>query len=118
MRAKPLPQELVLFHAEICQALADSTRIALLYELAPGPQNVSHLVDALDCPQPTVSRHLRTLRERGIVRADRSGSHILYSLVDRRIVEALDLLRDVMTSIITSRSQLVNALHQDQETEG
>ncbi len=118
MRAKPMSQELVLFHAEICQALADSTRIALLYELADGPQNVSHLIEALDCTQSTVSRHLRTLRERGIVRAERSGSHVVYSLVDRRIVEALDILRDVMASIITGRSQVVNALHQDHELDG
>jgi DNA-binding transcriptional ArsR family regulator len=62
-RSKPRQQELVLFHAEICQALADSTRIALRYELAEGPKHVTQLVEALGQPQPTISRHLKTLRE-------------------------------------------------------
>ena len=99
-----------LFHAEICQALADTTRIALLYELGDGAKCVSELVEALGQPQPTVSRHLKTLRERGMVRAERQGAQVVYSLVDVRVIEALDLLRAVMGNIITSRSRLTLAL--------
>lgn len=110
MSERPGAPELALFHAEVCQALADTTRIALLYELADGPRRVSDLVEALGQPQPTVSRHLKTLRERGMLRAERQGSQVVYSLVDRRVVDALDLLRAVMGEIITNRSRLAQAL--------
>ncbi len=110
MSAKPGAPELALFHAEVCQALADTTRIAILYELADGPRRVSDLVEALGQPQPTVSRHLKTLRERGMLRAERQGPQVVYSLVDRRVIEALDLLRAVMGEIITNRSRLARAL--------
>lgn len=110
MPAKPAALELALFHAEVCQALADTTRIALLYELADGPKHVSELVEALGQPQPTVSRHLKTLRERGMLRAERRGSQVVYSLVDHRVVEALDILRAVMGEIIANRSRLAQAL--------
>jgi ArsR family transcriptional regulator len=110
VQGKPLQQELVLFHAEICQALADSTRIALLYELAEGQKHVSQLVEALDQPQPTVSRHLKVLRERGMVQAERERGHIYYSLADSRIVEALDLLRAAMGEILARRERLAHAL--------
>ena len=110
MTSKPAPPELALFHAEVCQAIADTTRIAILYELADGPRHVSELVDALRLPQPTVSRHLKTLRERGMVRAERQGIQVAYSLVDRRVIEALDLLRAVMGEIIANRSRLAQVL--------
>ena len=115
MRSKPLQQELALFHAEICQALADSTRIALLYELGDGPKHVSQLVEAVRQPQPSVSRHLKTLRERGMLSAERAGGHVVYRLADPRIVEALDLLRAVMGEILARRERLAEALREEQE---
>lgn len=118
MRTKPLQQELELFHAEICQALADSTRIALLYELSDGPKNVSQLVEAVGQPQPSVSRHLKTLRDRGMVRTDRRGGFVYYSLADERIVQALDLLRDAMGQILAERERLARALRQDGSSAG
>ncbi len=110
MPEKPAALELSLFHAEVCQALADTTRITILYELGDSARCVSELVEALDQPQPTVSRHLKTLRDRGMVHAERQGAQVVYSLVDRRVIDALDLLRAVMGEIITNRSRLAQAL--------
>jgi DNA-binding transcriptional ArsR family regulator len=107
---KPLQDELAQFHAGICQALADTTRIAILYELAEGHKNVSQLVGALGSPQATVSRHLKVLRERGMVNSERDGVHVYYSLADQRIIEALNLLRGVMADILGQRRRLAEAL--------
>ena len=112
MSAKPRHQELVTFHAEICQALADPNRIELLYELADGPRNVTSLVEATGIAQPTVSRHLKTLRERGMVEATRDGGFVLYRLADRRFIEALDLLRAALGDILGRRGRLAEALNQ------
>jgi DNA-binding transcriptional ArsR family regulator len=71
---------------------------------------VSQLVEALDSPQATVSRHLKVLRERSMVNHERDGVHVYYSLADQRIIEALDLLRGVMADILAQRSRLAEAL--------
>ena len=102
-----LQREIELLHAEICQALADPTRIALLYMLDEGAQCVTDLTEALEAPQPTVSYHLRILRERGLVVAEREGTMVLYSLADRRIVEALDMLRGMLADMLTRRAELM-----------
>ncbi len=109
-RPKPQVRELTIFHAEVCQALADPTRIAILYELADGPRNVTDLAEALGQAQPAVSRHLKTLRERGMVRTERDGPFTVYSLNDLRVIDALDALRSVMATILAERSALANAL--------
>ena len=109
---KPQRSEIQLLHAEVCQALADPTRIMLLYLLAEKPTSVGELATALDISQPTVSRHLKVLRERGMVKPERFGATVMYSLTDRRVIEALDLLRAVMTDNILQKTALVDLLTQ------
>ena len=66
--------------AHFFQALGDPTRLALLSELRAGERNVTELVDALGCPQPKVSRHLKVLKDAGLVRDRRDGRHVGYAL--------------------------------------
>ncbi len=108
----PSKSEVQLLHAQICQALADPTRIMLLYLLADTPQNVGELGAALHLNQPTVSRHLKVLRDRGMVHAERTGTTVTYSLADQRVIEALSLLREVMTTDLLQKTALVNLLSQ------
>jgi DNA-binding transcriptional ArsR family regulator len=61
-------------------ALSDPTRLALLDELRSGERAVGELVSALGCPQPKVSRHLKVLREAGLVHDHRSGRNVRYAL--------------------------------------
>ncbi len=106
MTAPILREEINQLHAHICSGLADPIRIVLLYTLAERSRTVSELVEALAVPQPTVSRHLRHLRDRGLVAASREGQFMRYSLNDPRIIEALDILRAVMHDYLHARANL------------
>lgn len=112
---QPQEAEIQLFHAQICQALADPTRILLLYRLAEGPQNVGELAAALKISQPTVSRHLKVLRERGMVSATRYGATVEYRLIDDRPIQALDLLRAVLRDSLSRNAELAGALRESNE---
>lgn len=101
-----LRAEVNLLHANLCQALADPTRILILYALAEKPKHVTELAETLEAPQSTVSRHLKVLRERSLVRAERSGSVITYSLADQRVIGALDTLRSVLMDGLARRAEL------------
>ncbi|MGH3735896.1 MAG: ArsR/SmtB family transcription factor [Micromonosporaceae bacterium] len=70
---------------ELLRALAAPLRIAIVTELGEGPRCVHELVDALRAPQPLVSQHLRVLRGAGVVRGQRRGREIAYSLTDEHI---------------------------------
>jgi ArsR family transcriptional regulator len=107
-----LVEEVNLLHAQMCQGLADPTRILILYLLADNARYVSELADTLDVRQPTVSHHLKVLRDRGLVIATREGNAMRYELRDHRVVEALDLLRAVMGDILSEQARLINAVTQ------
>ncbi len=102
--------EIVQLHAEICAGLADPKRILILYELVPGPRNVTEIAAALGAPQPQVSRHLKVLRDRGMVKGERRGSVVSYSLADVRITQALDLLREVLASKLRDQAALAETV--------
>ena len=105
-----LVQEITQLHADICSALADPRRILMLYALAEQPRNVSDLAAEIGISQPAASRHLNILRERGMVVAAREGQSVVYSLVDLRTIQALDLLRTILGETLKSRGQLAQAV--------
>jgi len=108
MQTSSLSQEIAELHAHLCSALADPTRLLLLYVLADQACNVTELTQKLELPQPTVSRHLKVLRESGLVKASRQGALVQYELTDHRVIDALDILRSILRDRIRSRADLIN----------
>ena len=81
--------------ADLCFALADPKRIDIIHALEKHPYNVNELTVELGISQPTTSRHLKILRERGLVQSTRHGVSITYALSDPRLIQALELLNDI-----------------------
>ena len=81
--------------ATLFKALADPTRVAIVNRLASGEACcVCDLTGAFALSQPTVSHHLRILRDAGLVDAERRGTWAYYRLVP----DAIDRLRDVFST--------------------
>ena len=64
------------------QALADPVRLSLVRQMASCADGVCacDFVECCDVSQPTISHHLRVLREAGVVSSERQGTNIVYSL--------------------------------------
>jgi ArsR family transcriptional regulator len=105
-----LKEEVIQLEADFCAALSDPTRIFILYALNDSSLNVTELTNELGLPQPTISRHLKVLRERGLVFTERQGTVITYHLADQRVIQAMDLLRSAMRDRLTQKANLVNEL--------
>jgi DNA-binding transcriptional ArsR family regulator len=76
------------------KALADPTRVSIVNRLAAGDCCVCDLTAVFELSQPTVSHHLRILREAGLIETERRGTSALYRLVP----DAIDRLRDAFTA--------------------
>ncbi len=106
--AHPPLEELTILHAAICQALSDPKRILILYALHERPRHVNDLATDLELPQPTVSRHLRVLRQQSLVLTEREGTWTKYRLADRRIIQVLDTMRQVMFDGLKRKTAVLN----------
>jgi len=108
-----LRAEVHRLHAQVCSGLADPNRILILYTLSERDHNVSDLAKVLDLPQSTVSRHLKVLRDRNMVVAQREGPSVFYSISDRRIIQALDLLRTILADTLINQGNLARSAKTD-----
>lgn len=67
---------------QLLQALGHPTRLAIVRELTGGGQVCAcDFTSCCDVSQPTVSHHLRILKEAGVVEAERRGTWIYYRIV-------------------------------------
>ena len=107
MQISSLKLEVSQLQANMCSAFTDPTRILILYVLHEKPCNVTELANLIGIPQPTASRHLKVLRDHGLVQTSRSGVTITYSLVDERLIQSLEILRTVLHDTITSKANLM-----------
>lgn len=99
----PHEEEINLLHTHICEGLGDPKRVLILYILSEKPRNVTELTQALGVSQPTVSHHLKILRERELVASEKNGTVVTYSLADDRIIDALNIMRKILADILTRR---------------
>ena len=79
--------------AGVFKALSDPTRVAIVNRLAADECCVCDLTAAFDLSQPTVSHHLRILRDAGLVEAERRGTWAFYRLSP----EAAERLRGIFS---------------------
>ena len=96
-------------HARICKAIADPKRLLIINELRNGPMTVNEIADALELSQSNTSQHLAILRERSVVQADREGPNVYYSLRSKKVLKAIDLLREFMAEELSGSTKLHRA---------
>ncbi|MCP3974631.1 MAG: helix-turn-helix transcriptional regulator [bacterium] len=89
-------RELMALHASVCKGLADPKRLLIINALRDGELAVGTICATLELPQANVSQHLAILRDKGLVNARRDGQFVYYSLSSPKIIQAMDLLREVM----------------------
>jgi DNA-binding transcriptional ArsR family regulator len=83
-------------HAELCQAMANEHRLAILYTLCGGERCVSDIAADIGISVHNVSQHLRVLKERQIVRSRKEAQTVYYSITNFKFIEACMLMRQAL----------------------
>jgi ArsR family transcriptional regulator len=102
--------ELYKLKAELCKTFADPKRLAIINELRGGEKLVGDLARTLEIPHAVASRHLSLLRHRGVVSPRREGTNVYYRLADPKIVEACDIIHQVLLNHLSQNRELAERL--------
>lgn len=98
--------EVFRLQADLCKSLADPKRLMIIHHLRDGPRSVGELAEAIGSKQSNTSQHLGVLRKAGVVRAERRGNTVRYSLVIPGIATACDLVREAVAEILQRERSL------------
>ena len=87
-----LPDDEVLYDlSELFRVFGDTTRIKILYALFESELCVGDLAQLLDVSQSAVSHQLRTLKQAHLVKCERDGRNVVYSLADDHVYTMLNV---------------------------
>jgi DNA-binding transcriptional ArsR family regulator len=89
------------FKSTVFHALSDPIRLEIIVYLRDGEKCVCEIVPHLNLIQPLVSRHLKILKDAGIIRCRKEGTKRMYSIVDSRIFNVVDALTSDLIGKLT-----------------
>jgi ArsR family transcriptional regulator len=104
------------FKAQLFQALAHPTRIAIVESLRGGEVHAGKLLADLGVEQANLSQHLAVLRAKHVVVARKAGNHVHYALRDPVLTEVLDLLKRYFYAHLNETAALLGELEQERES--
>ena len=96
--------------AELCKSLADPKRLMILDGLKDGQKSVNELAEIAGLKQSNASQHIGVLRRAGVIKPERQGNIVYYSLVTPKIAAACDLVRQVIAEEIQRSEALGKVL--------
>ncbi|MBI3051618.1 winged helix-turn-helix transcriptional regulator [Candidatus Woesearchaeota archaeon] len=97
-------------HADLCKAFSNPTRLEILNLLRNKELSVTELVEKTKLSQANISQHLSIMRSKGIVTSRRKGKGIYYRLTTQKIIEAFDMIREVLAAKITENRKIIAKL--------
>ena len=89
--------------AKIFNALSDPARLEIIEFLREGERCVCEIIPHVSLIQPLVSRHLKILKDCGLVKDRKDGNRRLYSVTDPRIFEVVDAVTPELVDVLSNR---------------
>ena len=102
-----MSQDLFDLHADVCKALSSPARLRIIDALRVGELSAGEICVAVGARKANVSQHLAVMRERGIVAARRSGTNVYYRLTNPKVVQAFQLMREVLVEQLGQKAALL-----------
>ncbi len=96
-------------HAEVCKALANEHRQAILYTIGEDEICVGDLADQVGIPVHAASQHLRIMREHGLLSARKEGQNVYYRVANRKFIRACALICDALMEQHLARGESLRA---------
>ncbi len=94
---------LTRFRAKIFNALSDPTRLEIILFLRNGEKCVCEITPHLKLAQPVVSRHLKILKDAGLVKRRKKGTWHIYSIADPEVYCVIDGLTPELLATLKQR---------------
>jgi len=91
-------------HSELCKTLANDKRQMILGALRDGEMSVGRLAEVTGISQANLSQHLARMRAHDVVVTRREGTSVYYAIANPKLIQAFDLITEVMQETMQRRS--------------
>jgi len=95
--------------ADICKTFSNAKRMEIINALKDREMSASDLVEAIGLSKANLSQHMAVLRSKGVVLARREGLNIFYRISNPKIIQACDLMREVLLDQLREKGKMVSS---------
>ncbi len=103
-------QNLIDFESTFLKAIAQPTRLKILYFLKDGEKCQCKIIPQMKEDQSSISRHLTSLKNAGILESRKEGVSVYYKIKDRRVFSILALVDDMLKTQVKEEAKVMKVL--------
>jgi len=100
--------QIYVYHAEMCKVLSHPKRLEVINTLRDKEMSVGELGERLGLAGANLSQHLAMMRDRHILVSRKEGNVVYYRIANPRLLEAFDLLREILFEQIRQDAALIH----------
>ncbi len=105
-----MDKKIYKIHAEMCKVFTSPVRIEILNLLGEGKKSVGELVELTGLNQPNISQHLHVMKEKKIVKAEKQGNNVYYSLANPKISKAFEIMKEILEDQLAESERLYKSI--------
>jgi DNA-binding transcriptional ArsR family regulator len=103
-------QDLIQIESDFLKAVAQPTRLKILYFLKEGERCACEIIPKMKEDQSNISRHLTHMRDAGILESRKEGVSVYYKIKDKRIFGLLSLVDSMVKAEIKKKAKVVKVI--------
>jgi len=97
-------------HADVCKVFSNSKRLEILNTLREKELTASELIEKIGLSKANLSQHMSILKSKGVVVSRREGVNVYYRISSPKIIQACDLMREVLLEQFQEKGKMVATL--------
>jgi ArsR family transcriptional regulator len=102
-----MEDQIYAYHAEMCKVLSHPKRLELINTLRDKEMSAGELGERLGLAPANLSQHLAMMRERHILVYRKEGNMVYYRIANPKLLQAFDMLRDILFEHIRQDAALI-----------
>lgn len=102
-----MEDQLYIYHAEMCKVFSHPKRLELINTLRDKERSAGELRERLGLTKANLSQHLAMMKERHLLVSRKEGNVVYYRIANPRLLEAFDLLREILFEQIRQDAALI-----------
>src|SRR4030066_1278306 len=96
-------------HADVCKGFSNAKRLEILNTLRDRELTASELIEKIGISKANLSQHMSILKSKGVVLSRREGVNIYYRISNAKIIQACDLMREVLLDQLQEKGKMVSS---------
>jgi len=105
-----MDKRIYIMHGEMCKVFTSPVRLEILDILRDGEKSVSELVQLTGYFQANISQHLQIMKDKGILKLEKKGNFVYYSIVNPKVSEAFGIMKEIMMDQLAETEKLYKTL--------